>query len=453
MNKRYSPYIKFVNLAVDFLILNAAYVLAFYIKLGGFIPPFFSMIMYVNLAWFCLVLVFKPYRVSRLASSVKVIGNYLVLIFLHALLILVFYVIQISHQYSRELLTIMYSLLTVGLILWKILFVWVLNYFRKIGFNYRNVVIVHRGSNQSGIHSILKDNPHYGYKLVKEFDADQVDEEEINRKLINFCSENDVDEIFYSITSLKYGQMIELVRFSEENFIKFSLIGDYKGFMFRGFEVENFGHLPLLKIISMPLDDYKNRLLKRSFDVLFSLIVIIGIGSWLFPIIAILIKLDSKGPVIFKQKRTGQDNRPFWCFKFRTMYVNDEADKIQATEGDDRITKIGAFLRRTSLDEFLQFFNVLFGSMSVVGPRPHMLAHTRDYNEDLDKFMVRHSIKPGVTGLAQSKGYRGEIRVEADKINRVKLDIFYVRNWSFYFDIVIIIQTLFSLWNQKNKVY
>jgi lipopolysaccharide/colanic/teichoic acid biosynthesis glycosyltransferase len=175
--------------------------------------------------------------------------------------------------------------------------------------------------------------------------------------------------------------------------------------------------------------------------------------SWLYPIIAIAIKLNSRGPVFFRQRRTGQNNQEFWCFKFRTMHINDEADHKQASRNDSRITAVGAFLRRTSLDELPQFLNVLRGEMSIVGPRPHMLKHTEEYSKVIGKFMARHFVKPGVTGLAQSKGYRGETKDIIDMKNRVKLDRFYIENWSFLLDIKIIIQTIFELLRTSEKAY
>ena len=153
--------------------------------------------------------------------------------------------------------------------------------------------------------------------------------------------------------------MNSLVQFAEDNFFKFKLILDFEGFIFRGVEVENFGHLPILNIVRMPLDYLRNRIIKRSFDIVFSLFVIIFLLSWLLPILFILIKIDSKGAVIFKQKRTGKDNLAFWCLKLRTMRVNKESGTKQATKNDSRVTKIGGFLRKRSLDELPQFFNVL----------------------------------------------------------------------------------------------
>jgi len=169
--------------------------------------------------------------------------------------------------------------------------------------------------------------------------------------------------------------------------------------------------------------------------------------SWLFPVIAIAIKLTSKGPVFFKQKRTGLGNKEFNCWKFRSMTVNKDSDKIQATKGDKRITTVGRFLRRSSLDEFPQFINVFLGEMSVVGPRPHMLKHTEEYSQLIGNFMNRHAIKPGITGLAQVKGYRGEIDSPDLLSNRVRLDTFYVNNWSLYLDVKIVFFTMFGIFN------
>src|SRR5690606_35499604 len=185
----------------------------------------------------------------------------------------------------------------------------------------------------------------------------------------------------------------------------------------------------------------------------FSTFIIIFFLSWAMPLIALIIKLDSKGPVFFRQKRTGKDKKAFWCYKFRSMRVNYDSDLKQAQKNDSRITKIGAFLRRTSLDELPQFFNVFLGNMSVVGPRPHMLKHTEEYSKVVEKFMSRHFVKPGITGLAQAKGFRGETETDLLMQNRVRLDRFYVGNWSLIFDIKIIILTISSIFSGDDKAY
>ncbi|MCL4149955.1 UNVERIFIED_CONTAM: hypothetical protein GTU68_044056, partial [Idotea baltica] len=196
-----------------------------------------------------------------------------------------------------------------------------------------------------------------------------------------------------------------------------------------------------------------NQFVKRFFDVFLSLFVIIFVLSWLTPVLALIIKLESKGPVFFKQSRNGFNYQEFDCYKFRSMMVNQNAHLHQATKGDLRITKIGAFIRKTSIDELPQFFNVLFGDMSVVGPRPHMVSHTNMYAQRIDKFMVRHFVKPGITGLAQVSGFRGEIETDKDIINRVKFDIFYIENWSILLDSKIIYQTLMNAIKGEEKAY
>ena len=196
-----------------------------------------------------------------------------------------------------------------------------------------------------------------------------------------------------------------------------------------------------------------NMFLKRSFDIILSLFILIGILSWLTPLLAIIIKLESKGPVFFKQKRNGLDYKEFYCYKFRSMRPNPMAHLHQVTRGDERITKVGKIIRKTSIDELPQFINVLKGEMSVVGPRPHMVSHTHMYAERIDKFMVRHFIKPGITGLAQVTGYRGEVETDEDIINRVKFDIFYLENWSMLLDLKIIFQTVYNAIRGDEKAY
>lgn len=181
---------------------------------------------------------------------------------------------------------------------------------------------------------------------------------------------------------------------------------------------------------------------KRNFDILFSFLVLVLLLSWLIPLIAILIKLDSRGPVFFKQLRTGKHGKPFYCLKFRSMAPNTDSDHRQATHNDNRVTRVGAFLRKTSLDELPQFINVLLGEMSVVGPRPHMLKHTEDYSQVIDNFMDRHIVMPGITGWAQVSGHRGETTETAAMANRVKADIWYMENWTLLLDLQIVLLTV-----------
>jgi putative colanic acid biosynthesis UDP-glucose lipid carrier transferase len=192
---------------------------------------------------------------------------------------------------------------------------------------------------------------------------------------------------------------------------------------------------------------------KRAFDLIFSALVVVVLLSWILPLLALLIKIESRGPVFFKQLRTGKHGQPFYCYKFRSMRVNAEADGKQASRGDCRITRVGAFLRQTSLDELPQFLNVLKGEMSVVGPRPHMLSHTEYYAQAIDHFMDRHQVMPGITGLAQVSGYRGETKELASMAQRVEADIKYLSNWSFLLDLKIVLLTVLQAFKHNENAF
>jgi putative colanic acid biosynthesis UDP-glucose lipid carrier transferase len=192
---------------------------------------------------------------------------------------------------------------------------------------------------------------------------------------------------------------------------------------------------------------------KRLFDMAFALLVAATLLSWLVPIVAVLIKLESKGPVFFKQLRTGKDGKAFYCFKFRSMRVNADSDTKQASRGDARVTRVGAYLRKTSLDELPQFFNVLFGEMSIVGPRPHMLSHTEEYSRAIYNFMDRHTGMPGITGLAQVSGYRGETRELSAMSKRVNADIYYLQNQTLWLDLKIVLLTVRQALSKNEHVF
>ena len=209
---------------------------------------------------------------------------------------------------------------------------------------------------------------------------------------------------------------------------------------------------PVISTRRLPLENLDMRILKRVFDLVFSFLVIILIFSWLFPIIAILIKIDSKGPVFFKQKRPGIGGDFFNCLKFRSMRT-DADSQLAASRVDNRITKLGKFLRKSSIDELPQFLNVFAGNMSIIGPRPHNKSMSSDFDKTVNKFMIRHYVKPGITGLAQVRGLRGEIEKHTDIEHRVKLDIFYIENWSFLLDIKIIIKTVLNVIKGEDKAY
>lgn len=268
---------------------------------------------------------------------------------------------------------------------------------------------------------------------------------------LNFVIENGISEIYCTLSPETNGALYDLAHKAEQRFVHFKFVPDYSHFARKSILVDYVEDLPLLSLRRQPLENISNRIIKRAFDIVFSLGVIVFILSWLTPLLALLLKLDSKGPVFFMQLRSGKNNKPFWCIKFRTLRENNEADQKQVTRNDDRVTKLGHILRKTNIDELPQFVNVLLGNMSVVGPRPHMLKHTKEFNSLHKQYMIRHFLKPGVTGLAQVKGYRGEIRHPELLKKRVEYDIMYLENWSLSEDIRIIASTIFlSLKGDEN---
>ena len=320
------------------------------------------------------------------------------------------------------------------------------------GGNLRNVIILGTGKNVEELENYFKNNPDYGYNLVQKFDLKTNKRAEL-KESYQYVLEHKVDEIYGSLATLKNIDLEHLINFADNNLKTIKLVPDSKQTFYRNLAFEYYGYIPIISLRKIPLEKEVNKRLKRFFDIVFSLFIIFGILSWLTLILAVFIKFESKGPVFFKQMRNGLNYKEFACFKFRSMKLNKIADLEQVSKNDPRITKIGRFMRKTSMDELPQFFNVLLGDMSVVGPRPHMVSHTEMYAKSVDKFMVRHFIKPGITGLAQTNGFRGEVESERDIINRVKFDIFYLENWSILLDIKIIISTIINSIIGDKKAY
>jgi Undecaprenyl-phosphate glucose phosphotransferase len=323
-----------------------------------------------------------------------------------------------------------------------------LRLYRKSGYNYRKVVIAGFGDTSHDLWMFFDKHPEYGYKFLGIFDDDITNHPTVKgtlKDMEKFVLENEVDEIYCIVSRLTSEQMFRITEFADNNFLRVKIVPGLVEFPYRKFKIDLYDHLPVISMRNMPLDDGFNKFIKRAFDICFSLFVIIFILSWMVPVLAVLIKLDSKGPIFFRQKRTGLKNREFSCLKFRSMYQNDEAHVKQALKNDPRITPIGKFMRRFSIDELPQFFNVLVGDMSVVGPRPHMLKHTEEYSQLIEKYMLRHFIRPGITGLSQVVGLRGETKDIALMRRRVKTDMFYIENWSFLLDIRIIILTVLNI--------
>ena len=274
------------------------------------------------------------------------------------------------------------------------------------------------------------------------------------KDIFDYTSNNNIDEIYITLSKTTREEVKSINKFTIENKIQLKLIPNPNELFSKNQQAEVFeDNFKVLTIKKLPFEFYENRLIKRLFDISFSLTVILLLMSWLIPILWILIKIESKGPLFFKQEREGLNGKRFLCYKFRSMKLNKEANKESATKNDLRITKIGAFIRKTSIDELPQFFNVFLGDMSIVGPRPHMNLHSVQFEKEIKNYVKRHAVKPGITGLAQIKGYRGEIIKKSDIENRVRLDIFYIENWSFLFDLKIIINTVLNVFKGEEKAY
>lgn len=348
-------------------------------------------------------------------------------------------------------LYILLCLLLVGFLKFSIFFL--LKKYRVFyGGNIRKVIILGNGKNTDDLVEYFEKNPDFGYNLLKKFDLKKNKKQEL-KESYQFVLDNKVDEIYGSLSSLGNSEIENLINFADNNLKTIKLLPDNKSTLLRNLALEYYGYIPIISLRKIPLEKEINKRLKRFFDVVFSLVIIILLLSWLTPIIAILIKLESNGNVFFKQKRNGLNYEEFSCYKFRSMCLNPIADIEQVQKNDPRITTIGKFIRKTSIDELPQFFNVLLGEMSVVGPRPHMVSHTEMYAKSVDKFMVRHFIKPGITGLAQTNGYRGEVENRKDIVNRVKYDIFYIENWSILLDFKIVFLTVFNIFKGEEKAY
>jgi len=444
---RYSGFIKPVTYVFDLFVL--AIVL---LNSTLYVKNQLQFLLYLFISWIVLSLVNKFYQIKRVTNFVQIFGS----IFRHffSFIIIVYAYLGYFKQYyiSRPELFKFFikTFLLIG-VFKIIIYVLLIKYREYIGGNYRNVIIIGDNENTRQLAKIFKTRKEFGYNYKNHFNTKTTDFTLEN--CFTYISKNDIDEVYCSISELTDKEISEIVNYADKNLKTVKFIPDVKKIFTKDLLFEYYDYLPVLSLRKIPLEESLSKLLKRVSDIIVSVIVIVFIMSWLVPLIGVLIKIESKGAVFFKQKRSGINNNHFMCYKFRSMKQNDEADLIQMTKGDMRVTKIGKFIRKTSIDELPQFFNVLLGDMSVVGPRPHMVSHTKMYANSVDRFMVRHFVKPGITGMAQVKGYRGEIETKRDIINRVKYDIFYIENWSILLDAKIVFLTVFNIFKGEEKAY
>lgn len=445
---RYSGYLKPISYLLDLSIING---LASYLLFQNEN----SLIYYVifALGWVLISFTSKFYNVYRYTPEVSIFALILKQMMIFTLFVFAFYGFNYSLNIKPptifKYVLVAFTLVTIL----KFAIYYLLQKYRSdFGGNYRNTIIIGKNKNTSMLEAFFKNNPEYGYTYKNTFNF-KGDNSQSLEYCFQYIVRENIDEIYCSISELNNVQINEIIDFADNNLKILKFLPDNKGIFTKKLKYEYYDYIPVLSLRNIPMEDSANLIVKRAFDIIFSSTVIVFILSWLTPIIAILIKLESNGPVFFKQSRNGFNYKEFDCFKFRSMTPNKDAHLYQATRGDQRVTKVGKFIRKTSIDELPQFFNVLFGDMSVVGPRPHMVSHTNMYAKRIDKFMVRHFVKPGITGLAQISGFRGEVETDKDIIGRVKYDIFYIENWSLLLDLKIIIQTARNAIRGDEKAY
>lgn len=415
----------------------------------------FKLLFSIGISWFLIAYFTAFYDVYRYTTPVEILSKIIkqFSVFIVTVLAL-FFVFRLS-DFNFKTLFWFFLISFISVIIFKTLIFYYLKKYRIIfKQNFRKTIIIGYNEQALNLKKIFETRNDYGYVFCGFF-SNKVKNSEILGGFLEaqkFVLENKIDDIYCSLSDLSNHSMKEIVEFAEINRVTLKFIPDNSQIFTKNLRKDYFELFPVLSLKSSQLYDPVVIFFKRTFDFLFALSVILFILSWLMPVIAIIIKLESRGPVFFKQGRPGKDEKEFFCYKFRSMKLNNNSES-EVSKNDPRVTKVGRFIRKTSIDELPQFFNVLFGEMSVVGPRPHLWNQNKAYSSKIKKYMTRLDVKPGITGLAQVKGFRGEIETEEDMINRIKYDVFYIENWSFFLDIKIIILTIINVFKGQDKAY
>ncbi|MEN8185834.1 MAG: undecaprenyl-phosphate glucose phosphotransferase [Bacteroidota bacterium] len=456
MDKGYSKYIRPLSVLLDLLILNLS--LHFMVFELGYMTDATKELRFLfvaNIGWLMLAYTLKLYKVFRYTRLLRIIRSLFNQIFIFFLLFSSLF----SWSYlllDKQGILNFFIVFSSILILARLFIYFGLRNYRSIGGNYRKVIIIGHQENSILLHKFFKQKSEFGYQFLGFFSDKSKDKKNIKGKISDvkeFVLQNEVDEIYCTVGELNKKDLRCLIDFAENNLKIIKFIPDSKGIYGKSFVLQYYDFLPILALRENPFEDSVIKWSKRIFDIIFSSLVTVFILSWLVPILGFFIKQESKGPIFFKQKRNGLDNKEFGVYKFRSMGVNKQADDIQAKRNDPRVTKIGSFIRKSSIDELPQFINVFKGEMSVVGPRPHMVSQTNYYSEKIDKYMVRHIVKPGITGLSQVRGFRGETETIEQMRSRSRIDRFYIENWSMFLDFKIVVQTIFNAIKGEKNAY
>lgn len=463
MNKQLLRYLQLILLVLDILILNM--IVMFSKSIFSTIIPdvyaaqYFHLLIFLNTSWLLLSWIGLLYN-ERFIFSFEVFSKRTFSIYftwMGSVMIYLFFYgrFQLSQLFVVALLLFFGG----GLLLNRFIYLGLRIFYKDQKHFLKRIVILGYNDVAKKIASYLE-NSTSNTKIVG-FIEDSAKVKELTHYPILSSVENaletskklSIDEIYSTITPEQNKSIYVLMQQAESECIRFKIIPDLSLFIQNPIHIEYLNDIPILSLRREPLEDVGNRIKKRVFDVLVSSFAIIFILSWLIPILSLLIYLESPGPVFFSQLRTGKNKKAFRCIKFRSMRINHDADKKQATKNDNRFTKIGKLIRKTSLDEFPQFINVFKGEMSLVGPRPHMLRHTEDYSKIVNNYMVRHLLKPGITGWAQVNGYRGEINGNEQILGRVECDIWYSENWSLWLDMRVVFLTVYNMFKGEQNAY
>ncbi|MCI4667330.1 MAG: exopolysaccharide biosynthesis polyprenyl glycosylphosphotransferase [Bacteroidia bacterium] len=453
-------FVKVIALISEFFVVHQSCKLAYYLRYNTFGPVeefYFSFFLIFALGWIGISLSSDSYDPTNLENLQLLARNFLATTTLHVFLIL-FYIVSVKAQYlSRYYLILTYTTTLLSVISFRALLFIGYKFFMAINYTTRQIVLVGADPIMHQLKEFLTEQQTDVLHLLSE----EEDIEEVNSKarisravskIKRLHQKKKISELYFSVSLANENLIDDLTDFTDDNFIYFRMVTDLNPLRRRNFSIDFVGPYPTLSIRQEPLKSLGAMILKRAFDIIFSLVVILLVFPIIFPIVAIAILMESEGPVFIRQLRTGRNAQNFTIFKFRTMYTETESEE-QAVKGDKRITKVGRFLRRTSLDELPQFINVLLGDMSVVGPRPHMVSHTHEYTAKINKYLLRHFVLPGITGHAQVNGFRGGTEDPALMEERVKYDAWYIENWSMLLDIKIILQTIWLVFKGQENAY
>lgn len=458
MIKGNQKYFNRLHVLLDALIIAASYGLSWVIKFYDDSVTMMNHMYIIGLLciipmYLILYAVFNVYSPKRVQTMKEEIGNIVksntmgLVIFIMAL-----YMLHQPH-FSRQMMFIFYVINNVAEIIFRNCIRWVLRKIRNRGFNQKHILLVGYSRAAEGYIDRIKTNPQWGYHIMGILD-DKVavgtkyrGEQVIGKiKLLqNLLSENELDEIAITLGIAEYSKLEDIVAICEKSGVHTKFIPDYNNFIPTRPYTEDLLGLPVINIRRVPLNGGFNKFVKRVSDIVGSFLLII-LFSPVMLAVALAVRFSSKGPVIYKQERVGLHNRNFVMYKFRSMKI-ERCDELHfTTQNDDRTTGIGKFIRRCSLDELPQLFNVLKGDMSLVGPRPERPEFVEKFREQIPRYMIKHQVRPGMTGWAQINGYRGNTSIR----KRIEYDLYYIENWTFWFDIVILFQTIFKGFVNKN---